>query len=96
MHNIYPWKIRIRLYPNMKSSCYYLIHDSWGLQPVGEDDIRVHGPDVEMVDDRVLQPGRRIPQVTQLLLTKKTGSNPDKTQDINQTKKYSFWQKKSG
>ena len=38
-----------------------LIDNGRGLEPVGEDDVGVHGPYVQVVDNGVLQPSRRVP-----------------------------------
>ena len=49
------------------------------LEPVGEDDVGVHGTHVQMVNHRVLQPGRGVSQRRQLLLQVSTNLANGKT-----------------
>jgi len=44
-----------------------LVHDGVRLQAIGEDNIRVHGSHVQMIQDRRLQPVRAVPEPRQLL-----------------------------
>ena len=44
-----------------------LVHDGRGLEPIGQDDVGVHGPHVQVVDHGVLQAVRHGLQIQQLL-----------------------------
>ena len=44
-----------------------LVHDGWRLETIGQDDVRVHGANVEMVDHGILISSRIVSQDGQLV-----------------------------
>ena len=48
-------------------SAVCLVHDGWRLETIGQDDVRVHGPNVKMVDHGILVSSRIVPKDGQLV-----------------------------